>query len=135
MRDGIVAELADPNADSRLRDYLLGEEVDFRELMSTTLEGHKIENGETVWQHLSHKVDALSAGKAVEFHRFELPDWHPESPKYGGDPCDRFELGPDDVLRPSESKAPKFVPPNRATRRAMGWRGNGFNGGPAPASD
>jgi len=106
------------SSDAQLRDYLLAAAVDFRELMSSTLEGHRIENGETVWEHLSHRVDALLAGAEVTmFGRFELPDWHPESPCHGGDPGDRFALGPDDILRPCESPEPKFVPPNRAQRR------------------
>lgn len=87
------------NADTQLRDYLLAAEVDFRQTMSATLEGHRIENGETVFEHLSHKVDALLDGEAVEFSRFELPAWHPEATCHGGHPSDRFELGADDVLR------------------------------------
>ena len=88
-----------PTTDSELPDYLLGEFVDFRELMSSTLEGHRIENGETVWQHLSHRIDALLDGREVTVNRYQLPDWHEESPKHGGNPADRFTLGPDDVLR------------------------------------
>jgi hypothetical protein len=87
------------DTDSELRDYLLAAAVDFRQLMSTTLEGHKIENGETVWDHLSRRVDALLDGEEVTISRYQLPDWHPQSPKYGGDPTDSFALGPDDVLR------------------------------------
>lgn len=110
------------NADTQLRDYLLAAAVDFRQLMSSTLEGHTIEGGETVWDHLSGRVDALYAGEEVVISRYELPDWHPKSPKHGGDPGDRFELGSDDILRPYESTEPRFVP-NRAQRRAMGQRG------------
>jgi hypothetical protein len=116
-------------ADNRLRDYLLGDAVDFRELMSTTLEGYTIEGtDETVYQLLSHKVNALMAGDEIEVPRYDLPPWHPESTQYGGNPHDRFVLGPDDVLRPADPKQSQFVPPNRATRRAMGWRGNGLSG-------
>jgi hypothetical protein len=106
--------------DSELRDHILAGEVDFRQLMSSTLEGHTIENGETVWQHLSHRIDALLAGEEVVITRFELPDWHPESPCHGGDPGDSFALGADDILRPYESTEP--MPPNRG--RANGWRGS-----------
>ena len=67
------------NADTALRDHLLASAVDSAE-MSSTLEGHRIENGETVWEHLSHKVDALLAGEEMEIARYDLPDWHPESP-------------------------------------------------------
>jgi hypothetical protein len=116
-----------PTGDPDLRDYLLAEFVDFRELMSSTLEGHTIENGETVWQHLSHRIDALLDGREVTISRFQLPDWHEESPKFGGDPGDRFTLGPDDILRPYESPEPKLKL-NRAERRANGWRGPGLNG-------
>jgi hypothetical protein len=115
------------NADLKLRDHLLASEVDFRELMSSTLEGHTIEGGESVYDHLSRRVDALLAGEAVVFTRFELPDWHPLSPKYGGDPSDRFVLGPDDVVRSDESPEPRLKL-NRAERRAAGWRGPGLNG-------
>ena len=108
------------NADAELRDHLLASAVDFRQLMSSTLEGYRIENGETVWQHLSHRVDALLDGKELTFSRYELPDWHPESTVYGGNPADNFELGPDDVLRPYEST--ESMPPNRGW--ANGWRGS-----------
>jgi hypothetical protein len=119
-----------PDADSRLRDHLLASAVDFRQLMSTTLEGFTIEGGQSVWDHLSGRVDALLEGKEVTFSRHELPDWHDEAPCHGGDPSDSFTLGPDDVLREATtSTEPRFVPPNRAQRRAMGWRGE-TNGGP-----
>ena len=88
------------DADAQLRDHLLASAVDFRQLMSSTLEGYTIENGETVWEHLSHRVDALLDGEEVTISRYLLPDWHPQSPKYGGNPGDNFVLGCDDVLRP-----------------------------------
>ena len=65
-------------------------------------------------------------GRAVEISRYELPDWHSESPKYGGDPGNRFVLDVDDVLRPAP-ESPRVLP-NRAQRRAMGQRGYGLNG-------
>ena len=90
------------NADSGVRDHLIAEAVDFRQLMSSTLEGHRIENGETVWDHLSHRVDALLEGKAITFSRYELPPGHPMAPPHGGHPTDSLELGADDVVRAAE---------------------------------
>lgn len=87
------------SADATVRDHLIAEAVDFRAMCSKTLEGHKIENGETVWEHLSHKVDALLEGKAITFHRFELPRNHPMAPPHGGDPNDLLQIGEDDVVR------------------------------------
>ena len=110
------------NADAKVRDHLLETAVDFRQLCSTTLEGYTIEGGQTVWDHLSGRVDALMEGREVLLSRDDLPAWHPESTRHGGRPDDRFTLGPDDVLRPYES--PRFTP-NRAQRRTDGWRGNG----------
>ena len=117
------------NADSAVRDHLIAEAVDFRARTSSTLQGHKIESGETVWEHLSHKVDALLEGAAITFHRYELPDSHPMGPPHGGNPNDLLVLGEDDVVRPQPREVgPRFVPPNRARRRATGWRGPGLNG-------
>ena len=121
------------NADTEPRDHLLAAAVDFRQLVSSTLESHTIEGGQTVWEHLSGRVDALLEGREVTFARYELPDWHPLAPCHGGNPSDSFTLGPDDVLRESTSTEPRFVPPNRATRRAAGWRG--INGWPVRGSD
>jgi hypothetical protein len=110
------------DSDSKVRDYLLETAVDFRQLCSTTLEGYTIEGGQSVWDHLSGRVDALMDGREVLLSRDDLPLWHPESTVHGGRPDDRFVLGADDVLRPYEP--PRFTP-NRAQRRANGWRGNG----------
>ena len=107
------------SADTRLRDHLLASAVDFRELMSSTLEGFTIEGGQSVWDHLSGRVNALMDDQEVLVSRDDLPDWHPESTRYGGRPDDRFVLGCDDVLRPYEP--PRFTP----SKRADGWRGNG----------
>lgn len=117
-----MGEPADPDADSALRDHILAGYVDFRETMSNTLEGYLIENGESVWQHLSHRIDALLEGKPLSISRGDLPDSHPEScANTGGSPDDKFVLGPDDVLRPDDS-GHAFVPP----RRPVGdWRTNG----------
>jgi hypothetical protein len=90
------------SADSTVRDHLIAEAVDFRAMCSKTLEGHKIANGETVWEHLSHLVDALLDGKAITFHRFELPRGHPMAAPHGGHPSDSLVLGEDDVVRPDE---------------------------------
>ena len=88
------------STDAKVRDHLLAAAVDFRELMSSTLEGFRIENGETVWDHLSGKVDALMDDREVRVQRDDLPLWHPESTAFGGRPDDQFVLGCDDVLRP-----------------------------------
>jgi hypothetical protein len=96
-----VAELADPNADAKLRNYLHASYADLREMFSKTLPDDRTADGRSVWQIWTPIVDALLGGRAVRISRYELPDWHNESPKHGGDPGDRFELGPDDVLRPA----------------------------------
>ena len=44
----------------------------------------------------SAAVDALRAGEAVQLHRYELPDGHPDGS--AGDMHDYLELGADDVL-------------------------------------
>jgi hypothetical protein len=94
------------SADTQLRDHLIANAVDFREMYGRKDIG-KTADGRTAWDILSGKVDALLEGKAITFHRFELPDWHPESTLYGGRPDDSFTLGPDDILRPEEPSAPK----------------------------
>jgi hypothetical protein len=91
--------------DSELRDHFVALYVDLRELFSRTLPDDRTESGESVWEIWSPIVDALLAGESVVVARYELPDWHPESPKRGGDPGDRFELGSDDILRPYEPLA------------------------------
>ena len=45
-------------ADAKLRDYLHASAVDFRQLMSDTLEGHRIENGETVLEGTAAELSA-----------------------------------------------------------------------------
>jgi len=126
MRGGIVAELADPNADGKLRGYLHASYADLRELFSSTLPDDRKADGRSVWEIWTPVCDALLEGRAIEISRYELPDWHLESPKHGGNPHDRFVLDADDVLRPAP-ELPK-VTPNRATRRAIGQRGPGLNG-------
>jgi hypothetical protein len=99
---------------------------DLRELFSSTLPDDRTADGRSVWEIWTPVCDALLEGRAIEISRYELPDWHLESPKHGGNPHDRFVLDADDVLRPAP-ELPK-VTPNRATRRAMGQRGPGLNG-------
>jgi hypothetical protein len=89
------------NADTQLRDHLIANAVDFREMYGRKDLG-KTADGRTAWDILNGPVDALLEGKAFTVHRFELPDWHHESPRYGrGNPNDSFTLGEDDVLRPA----------------------------------
>ena len=87
------------SADTRLRDYLLGEAVDFRQLMSSTLGDLQTTEGKTAWELFTPKVDALMDDREVRVRRDDLPQWHPESTAYGGRPDDEFVLGCDDVLR------------------------------------
>ena len=117
--------LRNPSAD--LRDYLHKDLADFVE----TYEGRALADGDIELASCTRSVhqprlDALLEGREVRgIPRWDLPDWHPESTKYGGNPYDRFTLGSDDILRPDPT-TPKFVPPgNRAQRRGAGWRGNG----------
>jgi hypothetical protein len=102
--------------DADVRDHLLVDAAEFRKTMSTTLAGFQLDNGGSVWDLLSHRVDALLDGRQVELSRYELPDWQTES--RAGRPDDRFVLGADDVLRPVEQSS-HFVPPNRAERREL----------------
>lgn len=86
-------------ADEDVRKSLLEDAVEFRRLMSTTLEGYLIGGTQTVWDHTTRPVDALLENREIEVSRYQLPDWHGESTLYGGRPDDRFVLGSDDVLR------------------------------------
>jgi hypothetical protein len=62
-------------------------------------------------------VNALLDGKAVRLTRSDLPDDHPLR---RGAADDLLELGSDDVIRPiDEPTDHRFVPPNRAERRAL----------------
>ena len=90
--------------DSDLRAYLLSEAVWFRRAYGKEGVG-KTADGKTAWELLSGPVDVLLEGKPFRLHRFQLPDWHNESTRYGGSPHDDFELGADDVLRPYDGGA------------------------------
>jgi hypothetical protein len=115
----------DPAADSTLRDYLVAWYCDLRQTyMNTARKGSDEELERYVKAQWTPLIDALLDGEAIEFHRFELPPDHPQAPPHGGNPTDTLELGSDDVLRPVVSTGPRFVPPNRAQRRAMGQRNN-----------
>ena len=122
-----------PDADSRVRDYIHAETVDIVQ----SWENNALNDGDTKFARYIQKcwqprIDALYEGRAVLISRYELPLWHPMSTKYGGDPADHLELGPDDVLRPYVSLKLKL---NRADRRAGGQRGNGLNGARVNGSD
>jgi hypothetical protein len=111
------------NADASLRDWLHADLCDFVQgIVNRCEEGGDTELAQyTLDAHRAH-LDALREGREVRnIHRFNLPDWHPESTKYGGSPYDDFTLGTDDVLRIQDES--KFVPPNRKERRSMGLRG------------
>ena len=131
-------------ADADLRGYLHARLADFVQgYVNAALADGDIALAEYTQRSYQPRLDALLEGREVKYVcRDDMPDWHPEAMcnTSGGRPDDRFVLGPDDVLRPEESKAPAFVPPNRAERRAAGWRGpwtngNGVNGGPTNGSD
>jgi hypothetical protein len=126
-----VGEPADAGPDSRLRDHLHGDCADFVELYEgKALAEGDIELAQAVRAAHQFRLDAMLEGREVKhIARADLPDWHQEScANTGGSPYDRFTLGPDDVLRPEESTAPPGPMPNRAQRRAAGWRGPWLNG-------
>jgi hypothetical protein len=124
-----MAQMPEPrhNPNAQLRDYLHADLCDFVQMYeSKALAAGDVELASCTRTVHQARLDALLEGREVRgISRFSLPDWHPESTKYGGDPGDRFTLGSDDILRPDKSTQ-KFVPPtfNRAQRRAAG-RGNG----------
>jgi hypothetical protein len=90
------------SADAQLRGYLHAELSDF----VSTYENIALAGGDTELAVYTRKsfqprLDALLTGEEVPLIcRYELPDWHGEATCHGGDPGDRFTLGPDDVLRP-----------------------------------
>lgn len=100
-----------PSSTDGLRDWLHAEAVAFRATLTTRIvvsasgQGalRDTEPGPTrdvIWGELSGPVDALAAGEAYRFHRYQLPDNHPASAhRRAGDPSDLLELGSDDVLR------------------------------------
>jgi hypothetical protein len=58
-----------------------------------------VEGAEFTYSELSGRVDALAAGRAVQFHRYNLPDGHPLCAPAAGHPCDLLEIGADNVVR------------------------------------
>lgn len=127
VREGV------PDAEPDLRAYLNGEAQDFVQTYITiALAAGDTELATYMRKSWQGRLDALLEGRAVQLHRYDLPDWHDQSPVNGGDPGDMFELGPDDVLRgPIESAVPQFKP-NRAQRRAAGFRGPWRSNGDGP---
>lgn len=119
-----------PDAD--LRGYLHAKLADFvQRTVNNALRDRDPEFAAYARKVHQARLDAFLEGREVRhIRRWDLPDWHPESSIYGGDADDLFTLGPepDDVLTRDEVKTPAFVPPNRAERRAAGWRGPGLNG-------
>jgi hypothetical protein len=99
------------DADASTRAYLLGEAREFRRLMCATLLDDA-EHGEQWAQfasdQLSGRVDAIESGRAVWFHRFELPPGHALSAPAAGHPCDTLEIGEDNVIREEISRAPSI---------------------------
>jgi hypothetical protein len=108
-----VAELVEPGVNSRVRKHLIKNAVDFREMYGRKDLG-KTADGRTAWDILSGPVDALLEGKAITFHRYELPPGHPMAPPHGGHPNDSLELGEDNVIRPVPAIRPEPV------RRSVG---------------
>ncbi len=72
-----MARIASPVGDAATRAYVLAGAEDFRRLMCATLLDDGAESAQYASDALSPKVDALRSGKAVQVHRFELPDDHP----------------------------------------------------------
>ena len=100
-----MGEPANRGADSMLRDHLHAQLCDFVELYADQARrgGDTMLASEVRLVH-QRRLDALMDGEEVaDIHRYSLPDWHPESSAYGGNPTDRFVLGADDILR--------FAPP------------------------
>ena len=113
------------SANAQLRDFLCAQLCDFVQLYESKArrDGDTLLATEVRRVH-QRKLDALLDGEEVDgIHRFDLPDWHPESPVYGGSPSDDFTLTVDDVLILEEPAPPPRPLPNRKERRAAGWRG------------
>ena len=131
MRGGVVGEPAAAAPNSKLRDYLYGELVDFVEsILNTCADAGDIALAEYTLQHHRCRLDALRDDEEVRhISRDDLPDWHSQSmAQHGGSPYDRFTLTADDELVPEEPTPPPRPLPNRAQRRAAGWRGPWLNG-------
>ena len=113
------------SADTRLRDYLHAELADFVSCYEDkALANGEIDLFEYTRESFRYRLDALLEGREVKhIHRWDLPDWHPESTRYGGSPSDVFTLTVDDVLILEEPAPPPRPLPNRKERRAAGWRG------------
>ena len=104
------------NPDAQTRAYLLGEAREFRRLMCATLledDEHGEEWAQFASDQLSGRVDALESGKAVWFHRYELPPGHALSAPHGGHPCDSLMIDEDNVISPVPSIPP--APVRRST--------------------
>jgi hypothetical protein len=116
--------------DGRLRAYLHGEAADFLErTVNNAIRDKDPTFADQARKALQPRVDAFLEGRKVgNIKRYDLPVWHPESTVYGGSPDDTFTLSaePEDELT-LDVDAPAFVP-NRAARRAAGFRGPLTNG-------
>jgi hypothetical protein len=76
-----------------LRECLLEEAVEFRSMYG--------KHGPEFWDALSKPIDALIAGEAYSFTRYQLPDDHPLRLAAGpAGMCDRLVLTKDDELMP-----------------------------------
>ena len=93
------------NADAGLRDYLIGYYSDRRQAyVNTARQGAGEELERYILSEWTPLIDRLLDGEAILFSRFELPDDHPQSPKYGFDPGDKLILDEHDVLRKYEGQ-------------------------------
>jgi hypothetical protein len=97
MPGGTAVAHSRQGAESTLRGYLLADAKEFRRRMTETLLDDSAGSAECAWRECSKAVDGLTAGKAYQFHRYELPDGHPV--RGLGEICDLLTLDVDDVLR------------------------------------
>jgi hypothetical protein len=94
-----MPELRD-NSDARVRDHLIGEFCDLRQMLVNTARGGNDDELErAILAHYNPTVDALLDGKAVRFARYFLPASHPLRPPHGGHPSDDLVIGEDNVVR------------------------------------
>ena len=103
MRDGTVARLCNPGADSALRGYLVAEARAFRrQHVEILLDPEHPEWAEYAWAETSKRVDQLEAGKPCRITRYDLPEGHPA--RALGAITDDLLLGADDVLYEADSR-------------------------------
>jgi hypothetical protein len=83
-----VARLRNSGAEVGLREYLLEQAVDFRDLYGLVVDG--------AWEQLSKPVDQLLGGEAYRLYRWQLSDDYPAV--MNGPISDVLTLTADDLL-------------------------------------